>query len=271
MTQPTPPASETPSRETSPASEVAEATRALVIDYLEANPRFLLDHPELFETLALPGDRDGGKVLDFQTHAIDHLRSNVRRMKDRFNGLLVSARDNMSVQQQVHQAVLCILRARTLEELLEALTTDMLAWFNVDVVRLAMESDMAGLYDTYYREENYSGICFIPSGTVDAALPRGAEVRLTPDTQNEPPIGFEMIFADCSSLVRSAALVRLELETVGRPAVLAFGVRHSGRFHPNQSGELLGFLGSAMSIVLDRCLSQSDVLGDALDDVGSLV
>lgn len=240
----------------------ADMTRKMVMEYLQAHPGFLLDHPELFEVMTLPGDRAQGKVLDFQTHALDHLRTGMRRMKDRFNGLLVSARDNMSVQQQVHRAVAAIVRARTLEELLETVTSDLVAWFDVDVVRLAMESDMAGLYDTYYSEENYSGICFIPSGTVNAALLDDDEVRLITDTQNEPPIGFEMIFADCSNLVRSCALVRLELETVGRPAILAFGVRHSGRFNPQQGGELLGFLGAVMSISLDRCLNQSDALSE---------
>ncbi len=241
-----------------------EMTRKLVMEYLQAHPGFLLEHPEMLEVMTLPGNREQGKVVDFQTHALDHLRTGMRKMKDRFNGLIVSARDNMSVTQQVHRAVAATVKARTLEELLECITTDLVGWFDVDVVRLAMESDMAGLYDTYYSEENYSGICFIPSGTVNAALHDADEVRLITDTQNEPPIGFEMIFADCSSLVRSCALVRLDLETVGRPAILAFGVRHSGRFNPQQSSELLGFLGEIMSITLDRCLNQSDALSEMI-------
>lgn len=242
----------------------AEMTHEMVIGYLQAHPSFLLEHPELFEALALPGAEDDGKVLDFQTHAIDHLRGGMRRLKDRMGALVVSARDNMSVQSQVHRAVLATIRARTLQELLEVITTDFAAWFDVDVVRLAMESDMAGLYDTYYNEQNYSGISFIPSGAVNAALLDDDEVRLITDTQNEPPIGFEMIFADCSSIVRSCALVRLDLDTAGRPALLAFGVRHNGRFHPQQGGELLGFLGQVVGTTLDRCLSVGGELDEAL-------
>ena len=104
----------------------------------------------------------------------------------------------------------------------------------------------------------------MPSGTVNAALLDEDEVRLITDTQNEPPIGFEMIFADCSSIVRSCALVRLELEDAGKPAILAFGVRHSGRFNPAQGGELLAFLGQAMSITLNRCLELGGELDEAL-------
>ena len=146
---------------------------------------------------------------------------------------------------------------RDLEQLLEVLATDLMTWFDVDVVRLAIESDMAGTYETYYNEENYSGLAFIPNGAANAVL-LGEKVRLIADTQGEPPIGFEMVFADCSSLVRSAAFVRLDLPNIGRPALLAFGVRHADRFNPQQGGELLAFLGEVMSVVLDRCLIDID-------------
>lgn len=235
----------------------AEMTKKLVIEYLQGNPEFLAEHPDLFEVLTPPEQQHGRGVIDFQYYAIDNLRRGMRKMKDRFNGLVVSARENLSVQQQVQRAVISIIQARGVEELLEVLTTDLMTWFDVDVVRIAVESDMAGLYETYYHEENYSGICFVPNGTANAVM-LGEKVRLIGDTQVEPPIGFEMVFADCSSLVRSTALVRLDLPTIKRAAILAFGVRHENRFHPHQGGELLGFLGEVMSITLERTLTETD-------------
>ena len=235
----------------------AEMTKKMVIEYLQGNPDFLAQHPDLFEVLTPPEQKHGRGVIDFQYYAIDHLRRGMRRMKDRFNGLVSSARENMSVQHQVQKAVVSVIGARNLEELLDVLSTDLMNWFDVDVVRLAMESDMAGLQETYYHEENYSGICFVPNGTANACLMNDA-VRLISDTQSEPPIGFEMLFADCSNLVRSCALVRLELPSIGRTAILAFGVRHTDRFHPHQGGDMLGFLGQVMSVILDRCLTESD-------------
>lgn len=245
---------------TAPQTDVlgAEMTKKLVIEFLQSNPDFLSQHPDLFEVLTPPDQQHGRGVIDFQYYAIDNLRRGMRRMKDRFQGLVTSARENMSVQQQVQKATLSVVGARNLDELLDVLTSDLVTWFDVDVVRLAMESDMAGTYETYYNEANYSGICFVPNGTSKASL-LGDHVRLISDTQAEPPIGFEMLFADCSNLVRSCALVRLDLATIGRPAILAFGVRHADRFHPHQGGEMLGFLGQVMSVVLDRCLTQADV------------
>ncbi|MBN8544056.1 MAG: DUF484 family protein [Alphaproteobacteria bacterium] len=236
----------------------AEDTKKLVEDYLRSHPTFLMDNPEMLEVLLPPAQNHGRGVVDFQFFAIDNLRRGMGKMKDKFNHLVTSARDNMSTQQQVQRAVLSIIRAKNLEQLLEVLTTDLLTLFDVDVVRLAIESNAAGLYDTYYSEHNYSGICFVPINTAQAAL-MNEKVRLIADTHNEPPIGFEMIFADCSNLVRSCALLRLDLERVGKPAILSFGVRDSGHFNPSQGSELLGFLAAVMAVSLDRCLNDAEL------------
>jgi len=236
----------------------ADMTKKMVEDYLRSHPTFLMDNPEILEALIPPAQNLGRGVVDFQFFAIENMRRGMGKLKDRFNHLVTSARDNMSTQQQVQRAVLSIIRAKNLEQLLEVLTTDLLTLFDVDVVRLAIESDAAGLYDTYYSEANYSGICFVPNNTAQAAL-MGEQARMIADTHNEPPIGFEMIFADCSNLVRSCALVRLDLEQAGKPAILAFGVRDSGHFAPHQGGDLLSFLGAVMSSVLDRCLNETEL------------
>lgn len=236
----------------------AEMTKKMVEDYLRSHPTFLMDNPDMLEVLLPPAQNHGRGVVDFQFFAIDNLRRGMGKMKDKFNHLVTSARDNMSTQQQVQKAVLSIVRAKNLEQLLEVLTTDLLTLFDVDVVRLAIESTAAGLYDTYYSEHNYSGICFVPVNTAQAAL-TGDTVRLIADTHNEPPIGFEMIFADCSNLVRSCALIRLDLEQAGKPAILAFGVRDSGHFSTSQGSELLGFLGAVMAVSLDRCLQEIEL------------
>lgn len=234
-------------------------TRTEVAEYLRQHPNFLIENPDLLDALIPPERNHGRGVVDFQFYAIDHLRTATQKLKARFQRLITSAQDNLSVQHQVHQAALGLVRARTAEQLLEVITIDLSRLFAVDVVRLALESDVAGLYDTYYPEQHYSGICFVPSGIVRAALLKD-HVRLISDTQLEPPIGFEMIFADCSSLVRSAALLRLDLEKSGKTALLAFGVRHTDHFEPQQADDLLRFLAQILSARLDDILEREDFL-----------
>lgn len=228
-----------------------------VAAFLRNNPNFLTEHPELLEALIPPEQNHGRGVVDFQFYAIDHLRSASRKLKDRFSRLIASAQDNLSVQHQVHKAVLAVIRAQSAEQLLGAITIDLATLFDVDVVRLVLESDLAGLQETYYPEHHYSGICFVPSGMTKAALMHD-NVRLIADTQAEPPIGFEMIFADCSSLVRSCALLKLNLERSEKTAMLAFGVRSTDHFNPAQSGDLLSFLGDVAAVKLDETLQRGD-------------
>jgi uncharacterized protein YigA (DUF484 family) len=239
--------------------QTPEITSNMVVEYLQKHPNFLTENLALLEALIPPEQNHGRGVIDFQFHAIDHLRNDSAKLKSRFQNLITSAQDNLSVQQQVHKAVKALVIARSAEQLLEAITTDLAHLFGVDVVRLALESDVAGLYDTYYPEQHFSGICFVPSGTSKAAMLQ-ADVRLISDTQQEPPIGFEMIFADCSNLVRSAALLKLDLTKTGKVAMLAFGVRHTDHFQPHQADDLLRFLADIAAIKLDDLLEREDFL-----------
>ena len=233
-------------------------TKDMVMNYLREHPDFITENPEVLDLLIPEEQNHGRGVIDFQFHAIDNLRGNMKRFEERFKKLVVSAQDNMSTQHQVHQASLAIMKSSTIQQLLEALTSDLMHWFDVDVVRLCLESEMAGLYDTYYSEANYSGICFVPNGVVRAAMLQD-DIRLIGDTQEEPPIGFEMIFADCSSLVRSCALLRLVMPEMGQEAVLAFGVRKTGHFDPLQGKDLLEYLAKVTATKLQDCLKREEI------------
>lgn len=241
------------------SKSVETLTEQMVLDYLQHNPQFLQRHPQLLEVLVPPEQQMGENVLDFQHYALENLQDSMRAMKDKFNGLLVSARDNMSVQHQVQQAVLQLLRARDLEHLLEVLTIDYVRNFDVDAVRLVIESDMAELYESYYSEQNYSGISFVPLQMVDMAMGVGKMSLLIPDTHTSTPYGYEQIFVDCSALIRSCALLRIHLDKIGRDGILAFGVRENDRFQSHQGVELLQFLAEVVEMRLDQCLSEHEI------------
>mgnify|MGYP005727078145 CR=1 FL=1 len=233
-----------------------------VFTYLKAHPDFLERHPELMEILTPPQAEDGDNIVDLQHYMARSLQGQVRSLKDKFEGLVTHSRDNMSTLSQVHGSVLRLIKARSLEQLLEILTIDLTHLFNVDVVRLAMESPIAGQYETHYSEENYSGIAFVDPGTVEAAL-GGEDHLLVEEARDLCVPGFEQVFEDCSGLVRSYAWLRLKLPRARRDALLAFGERVSGRFHSGQGVELLVFLARIVEHKLDQCLEESGV-GEAL-------
>jgi len=235
-----------------------EATEAQVLDFLRRNPDFLKKNPELLAVLTPPARVLGDGVADFQHFQLKNLQKNTESLKGRYDVLVDFCRDNLSVQGQVHDAVLRLICAHTLEQLLEVITLDLVSLFDVDVVRLAMESEGAELYDTFYGEHNYSGIVFVPPGTSQGLL-AGKKALLVEDATLNPSVGFDEIFADCAGLIQSFALLKLEMERTPRTVMLAFGVRYKDRFHPGQGLDLLTFLARIVAHQLDRYLSEMGV------------
>ena len=55
------------------------------------------------------------------------------------------------------------------------------------------------------------------------------------------------IFGGGAGLVKSHALLRIDIASGAPPAMIAFGSRDPGLFQPGQGTELVGFLGQAIS------------------------
>lgn len=222
-----------------------DISESQVREYIEAHPEFLINIQAT--------ERDLGEgVVDFQYHLLKNLQNSSKTLSQRYDLLVDYCRENLSAQAQVHNAVLKLMRARGLEQLLELLTIDMLSVFDLDVVRIAMESDVP--FDTSYGEQNYSGIVFVHSGISDVLFGNNKNVLLFGDTSTNEPIGFEQIFINCEEQVQSCALLRLDSELVDKHIILALGVRHKERFHTGQGVELLHFFAQAVAAQLDKYL-----------------
>jgi uncharacterized protein len=230
---------------------------AQVKAYLARHPDFLLDHPELVEVLKAPKSELGSGVVDLQHFMVGGLQQQLRDMRGKYDDIVDFCRDNLSTQSQVHSAIISLVKTRNLDQLLQVLTADLVNLFDLDVVRIAMETDHAAMYDTSYPDAHYSGISFIDTGTVEAALGE-CDILMVGDCDEEHIAGFDEIFADCTALVKSCALLRLRLELVQKDVLLALGVRHKERFHPHQGMDLLNFLAHIVELRLDTCLMEID-------------
>lgn len=229
-----------------------------VLAFLKRNPEFLLENPDLVETLKAPRTELGSGVADLQHYMVGGLQKELKALRGKYDDIVDFCRDNMSTQSQVHNAIISLMKVRDLEQLLQVLTVDLMNLFDVDVVRIAMETEGADMYETNYPDAHYSGISFIEYGTVDDALGVDSDILLCANVEKAPITGFESIFADCTALVKSCALLRLHLETVDKFVILGFGTRHEGRFTTHQGVELLSFLARIVEHRLDTCLSELD-------------
>lgn len=244
----------------STATLMSTPTEDQVRNFLLSHPDFLRRHPDLLAEITAPLRELGGTVEDFQHHLLRRLQNNTKALKTKYDGLVDFCRDTMSVQSQVHEACLHVMRARNLELLLEVLTIDFPHLFDIDVVRLAIEADLPEQYKSLLGDPQESGIVFVEPGLIDSAIGEQKEFLLVADAQSATFPGFEEILAESASLVQSAALMRLPMEEMVRSVSLVFGSRHRERFHPGQGSELLMFLAQVVGFRMDSFLAEA--IGD---------
>jgi len=229
-------------------------TEAEVRAWLLEHPDFLAENPEILTHLTPPEAQQGENVEDFQAHMLHRLQSRQRELKDDLEELIGVTRDNISTQAQVNKAILALVKTESLEQLLQTVTEELTTIFDVDAVRLAVETPLADQYETQYSEASYSGIGVLMPGGVDAAIGQGQNSFTILDTRETFPQGTKAVFEACEGLIRSCILLRMDLPHNRRQGVLGFGVRYAGRFHPAQSDELLQFLAKIVSLRLEPLL-----------------
>jgi hypothetical protein len=223
-------------------SVMAKAPKELddagVLAYLKAHPEFLNAHPEILEHLKAPGVQQGKGVVDFQQALLERLKSDKSKAQHLQRELIENVRANMNNQNRIQTAVLVVLEAESFEEFIEAVTQDLPVLLDVDTVNLVIESTSKEIPFI-----NQSGIRFARQGTVHKWLNTGDALL-----QNNIN-GHEDIFGPGAGLVKSQALVRLEISQNTPAGIIAFGSRDPEAFQPNQAVDQIGFLAQ----VIERC------------------
>lgn len=210
-----------------------------VAAYLAAHPEFLSEHPELLARLARrPAVRPDG-VIDLQSFMVERLRAEVDRLKQQQRALISATRANQHSQSRVHAAILFLLDADNFEQLIQAITTDLAVMLDLDIACLLVESNGEDIPHV-----QISGVRVVGEGTIEAWLD-GRDIVLDGDIT-----GVEAVFGGAAGLVRSQALIRLNVSHETPPALLALGSREPDMFQAGMRTELMGFLAK----VLERCI-----------------
>jgi uncharacterized protein YigA (DUF484 family) len=197
-----------------------------VAAYLKANPDFFTSHPD-----ALPPLDQGKGVVDFQQVMLQKLKADKSTAQRVQRELIENVRANMNNQSRIQTAVLVVLEAESFEEFIETVTQDLPVLLDVDTVNLIIESTSKEIPFI-----NQSGIRFAKAGTVKKWLSTGD--ALLQDNIN----GHEELFGPGAGLVKSHALVRLEISQNTPAGIIAFGSRDPEAFQPNQAVDQIGFL-----------------------------
>lgn len=209
-----------------------------VIAYLRKKKDFFRDNPELLEELSSPGQKHGKGVVDFQQALVERLKSDKSNAHKVQKELIETFRANMNNQNRVQTAVLVVLEAESFEEFIETITQDLPVLLDVDTVTLVIEATSKEVPFV-----NQTGIRFARQGFVKSWLGEG-DALLQPNIN-----GHEDVFGPGAGLVKSHALLRLEISTETPAGIIAFGSRDPNAFGPDQAIDQIGFLAQ----VVERC------------------
>ena len=202
-----------------------------IIAWLKAHPDFLARNPEVIDILTPPKENSGRKVADFQSYMIARLKADKAEAIGITREVVETARNNMNSQTRIHKAVLRLLEADSFDEFIQTITSDLTNLLDVDITTLVVEADGQNIPHI-----NTVGIRIIPEGTVDAWM-QGKNILQQSDIS-----GIEAIFGAGATLVKSQALVRVDIAMQTPPAIIAFGSRDPHMFNPSQGTELVSFL-----------------------------
>ncbi len=211
-----------------------------VLEWLLAHPDFLNQHPELFDVMTPPQEKQGKGIADFQYYMVKRLKADRDEVLQSAQEIVETSRMNMSNQSRIHTAVLMVLEAYSFEDFIRTITMDITSVLGVDIISLLVEAE-----EDFIPHINVSGVRLLPAGSTQHLMGDSAVLL------EDGIIGVEDVYGGGAKLVASQAILRLNLSG-GMPSVLvAFGSRDPNMFVAGQGTDLICFLGR----VLERCFA----------------
>lgn len=219
-------------------------TEKQVMDFLTKNPDFLVKNLKLLEKLEIPNRSSDDSVVDLQHFVIQRLREVNEGQEKLQKQLIETSRTNLTIQQYVHEAILTLLSAQSLQHLLELTATEIAVLVDVDVVSVCFEES------PLLTDETRQSAIIIEPGLIDQIMGPKKNILLRSNIQGDP-----RIFGFASEMVRSDAYSRLDSHMTNIPrSALVFGSRNPKSFYPNQGSELLSFLTRVLELCISRWL-----------------
>lgn len=215
-----------------------------VAEYLRDHPDFFTDKVDLLTEMQAPDRWSGDGVVDMQRFLAERRLGEIDDLRNCAQEVIETSRSNMSVQTRTHAAILAMLAATDVEQLLRVIDGDLPLLLDVDVVMVGLElpekPDAAGALWAS------TDIHRLAEGAADDTLGEGENVRLLKEVEDDGTI-----FGAAAGLVCSAALARLRPGPGVPGGLMALGSR-SGAFHSGQGTELIGFLARVLEFCLHR-------------------
>lgn len=222
-------------------------------DRLIADPEVILEDRDLMRALIAANERAmGANIVDLRGVAMQRLEARLDRLEDTHRSVIAAAYDNLAGTNQIHRAILKMMDALTFSEFVANLAGEVAQILRVDVTRLVLESRQTGDDPALRKLGNVLHVA--GPGFVDDYLSGGrGSPRAIVLRQIEAGPG--ALYGPEGAVLRSEALMRLDLGPGRLPGMLAFGATDGQQFRPSQGTDLLAFFAGVFERAMRRWLA----------------
>lgn len=216
-------------------TEKKRSDQDIARNFLQENPRFLLDNPEILARLQLP--HESGEAVSLIERQVVQLRDQNEKLSRQLNQLVKVASDNETLMGRLHDMTLELTAIEGLPAFFDRLAELLLDEFNADILNISLlgREVQAGKRTPLY--------------TIDIDDPEFKQFQAQLD-KGQTSCGrlsrskLEFLFRQRAQWVQSTALVPL-----GGHGLMAIGSSDPARFYPGM-GTL--FLDLLARVVADR-------------------
>lgn len=213
-----------------------------VIEFLSANPDFLINNSELLEVLEVSqGVKGATSLLERQ---VTVLRDKSKHLESQLEGLITAARSNEQIMKRLQHLTLELLRADSLDMLLSTCQDVLRGDFNADFVSFRLFHDKPGT--------DMPGLHFVRSNHAMMIAMRSLLDDMKPVCGPCPEEQLNFLFRENGSRIQSVALIPLQCNhSIG---LLALGSLEAERFHSGVGTVFLSHLGELIATAIAQHL-----------------
>lgn len=209
-----------------------------VAAWLRRHPNFLLEFPDLAQSLVIP--RENGQTASLASYQLEILREKNRELGRRLHTLATNAQDNERLAVRTHQLTLALMKQTGAADTLRAMAASLTEDFQGDLVRIVSFHDVPELDGADWFQH------------IPADSPRLSGFRELLDS-GEPVCG--RLHPDKNALlygVRAEDVQSSALLNLADAGLVAVGSFDGNRFFPGMGTMFLRMMGEALATALQR-------------------
>lgn len=205
-----------------------------VVEFLQENPDFFVNHPDLLAEINLP--HDSGHAVSLIERQVSILRERNMDMRHRLSKLLDNAKDNTALFDKTRRLTLMLLEAQHLKDVIDSVYFSFENDFSISHVGIVLFGDNDLLPETRAR------VTKVQTARQQVKRLSGLQKTLCGDL---PKIELDFVFGSQAEIIQSAAITPLiHGHNFG---LLAVGSEDPSHYRSSMGTIFLSYIGEVLS------------------------